>query len=406
MCGIIGYKYVGENEFIQRRGQDHTNEVEINGMTFIHNLLSVTGEFTPQPFTEDNIVVLFNGEIYNHSFNKSDGENIIPLYKKHGVLFPRELDGEWAIALFDYNKNIAVFSTDLFSTKPLWRDGVDFASYESGVGGNKIEANTIQVLRIDTEELIEEHKVYEFDFKNQVKNTYDDWIKAFEESIKKRGKEDCFIGLSSGYDSGSIQAELRRQGIKHKSYAVGRNENEEIMAKREPDETIILTPEQKQEIQEYINKNTEDFKYTIKYNGIQTAQTVLSDPASIGLAAICKRAQKEGRKVYLSGQGADEITSDYSKFEGQGEIQNFGEDLNIWYNFYKGCQESYIAKEEHVAGTFNIETRYPFLDKMVVQEFLWLTPELKNKNYKAPLYEYLIKYNIPFEEGVKRGFTP
>jgi hypothetical protein len=56
-----------------------------------------------------------------------------------------------------------------------------------------------------------------------------------------------------------------------------------------------------------------------------------------------------------------------------------------------------------VAGSHSIETRYPFLDKDVVQEFLWLTPELKNKTYKAPIYEYLKRNNFPFAEGKKIG---
>ena len=63
-------------------------------------------------------------------------------------------------------------------------------------------------------------------------------------------------------------------------------------------------------------------------------------------------------------------------------------------------------KEEMVSGSHGIEGRYPFLDKYLVQEFLWLTPELKNKNYKSVLFEYLTKNNYPFENKIKRGFNP
>ncbi len=58
-------------------------------------------------------------------------------------------------------------------------------------------------------------------------------------------------------------------------------------------------------------------------------------------------------------------------------------------NFYDGVQYSYLGKEKYVAGSDSVETRHPFLDKEVVQEFLWLTPKLKNKSYKAPVHEYL-----------------
>ena len=34
-------------------------------------------------------------------------------------------------------------------------------------------------------------------------------------------------------------------------------------------------------------------------------------------------------------------------------------------------------KEETITGTWGVEGRYPFLDKRVVQEFLWLSNSLK-----------------------------
>ena len=76
-----------------------------------------------------------------------------------------------------------------------------------------------------------------------------------------------------------------------------------------------------------------------------------------------------------------------------------------WPNFYESSQEAFLTKEEYVAGAYGIETRYPFLDKDVVQEFLWLRPELKNKYYKSVLHNYLVENNFPFELDVKRGFS-
>lgn len=67
-------------------------------------------------------------------------------------------------------------------------------------------------------------------------------------------------------------------------------------------------------------------------------------------------------------------------------------------------------KEEHVSGSYGVEGRYPFLDTAVVQEFLWLAPELKNSNYKSVLHHYLTKHNYPFDAkqkvGFNCGFTP
>ena len=62
-------------------------------------------------------------------------------------------------------------------------------------------------------------------------------------------------------------------------------------------------------------------------------------------------------------------------------------------------------KEEHVSGSYGVEGRYPFLDTKVVQEFLWLSPELKNYRYKSVLHHYLSKYEYPFDESQKVGFN-
>ena len=69
MCSILfTNKKIKEfektNYFMKFRGPDETKiiEDESNGFTFIHNLLSITGDFTPQPFIEDGIVFLFNGK--------------------------------------------------------------------------------------------------------------------------------------------------------------------------------------------------------------------------------------------------------------------------------------------------------------------------------------------------------
>ena len=85
----------------------------------------------------------------------------------------------------------------------------------------------------------------------------------------------------------------------------------------------------------------------------------------------------------------------------------FPEDLKTifpWASFYGSTLESYLAKEEYVGGSFGIEMRYPFLDKDVVQEFLWLHHSLKNQEYKAPIDYYFKQNNFPFAKQEKRGF--
>jgi asparagine synthetase B (glutamine-hydrolysing) len=402
MCGFLVYKEKGDNSRISRRGPDATNVFKTSGLTFVHNLLSITGDFTPQPFVEDDIVCVYNGQIYNQPFSKSDGEVLIPLYRQHGITFARHLDGEFAVALYDFRNAIAIFATDPFRTKPLFINGIECASYRSGVGGEKAKPNEILVKDFNGT-VLERAPVNHWDL-TQWKDTYDDWIAAFEQAIRKRAKGNCFIGLSSGYDSGGIACALLNQEVDFKAYIFAGDENREILAARDrlvkheyflPDFSLVP----------WLSDNIDNEPYSIVCDGQITSMKVLNDGATLGVATIAKLASAEGRNVSLSGQGADEIISDYSPWPEQSELKGrFPEELRLWTNFNYGCQENYLMKEEYAGGAFGIENRYPYLDTGVVQEFLWLSAEAKNRHYKAPLREFLLRNRFPFEEGVKRGF--
>ena len=242
MCSILfSTKYKNHNldyvnYYNQFRGPDNTtiNFDENNNILFMHNLLSITGKFTKQPFLKDDIVCLYNGEIYNYkefgNYN-SDGECLIDLYKKYGIKFTTKLDGEFAIILLDITKDILVISSDIFRTKPLFysdSDGIGISTYGEPLkklGHDKISmfpANTTKVYKFSTFKLIDTFSVYEFNL-NQHKNSFDDWMVAFTNSIKKRTSntnKNIFLGLSSGYDSGAIVCELLKQNIplKHIQY--------------------------------------------------------------------------------------------------------------------------------------------------------------------------------------------
>ena len=76
----------------------------------------------------------------------------------------------------------------------------------------------------------------------------------------------------------------------------------------------------------------------------------------------------------------------------------------IWESFFGKSQRDFLSKEEIIGGLYGIECRYPFLDKYVVQEFLNLTPELKNQEYKGCIEYLLKKFKYPYEKDKKRGF--
>ena len=430
MCGFGVTNKIGistSNKFCQKRGPDLTNVRVINNIEFLHNLLHITGSMVSQPIVKNDIVCVFNGEIYNYnSFGtyKSDGECIIDVYSQYGDKFVDRLDGEFALCVIDFAKQRLIIANDVFACKPLWYEikGNKFCigSYNSqltGLGftnGQKLKSNTTQIYNLKTLKLEKEITNTKFDI-NQHKTNFDGWLEAFTNSIKKRTlntNKSMFVGMSSGYDSGAIACELEKQRANFKAYSIINNENSDVLNARlkliSNKEPFTITPEEFEKWKQELRSNCEDFHYQDQFFDYN----IKKDQASMGLSAICHRANKEGRRIYFSGQGADEIISDYG-FNGKRIYKHssfgglFPKDLNgffPWHSFWDGTQIQYLNKEEYVAGHFGIETRYPFLDKALVQEFLWLTSDLKNSKYKSCLDEYLKVNNFPYQPSEKRGF--
>ena len=422
------------NQYLKFRGPDHTEIQKINNCLFIHNLLSITGDVNIQPLVKDNICLIYNGEIYNYKqFGnyKSDGECLIPLYKKYGIDFIKKIDGEFAICLVDFENQILILSSDIFKTKPLFfsldEDAFGCSTYKTPLEKlkykniQKTSPNIIYTICLKTFKIINQESIYDFDL-NQYKTTYDDWVSAFEKSIKKRivnTEKKIFIGLSSGYDSGLIFNELVKSKHEFHSFTLLGTENEKIILDRlkikDKNHKSLTKNDIQYKLSNIIIKNrTEPFQYTIKsdYNNHTDYIELHEDGGSNNFATICKQACKNDCKICLSGTGADEIISDYG-YDGKRFYahSNFGgkfpDDLSKifpWSSFYGSTLESYIAKEEYVGGAFGIEMRYPFLDKDVVQEFLWLHQDFKNKEYKAPIDYYFTKNNFPYSKLEKLGF--
>jgi len=244
---------------------------------------------------------------------------------------------------------------------------------------------------------LKEFYEHDFDFNNQWKNYYTDWLFAFKRAIMRRAEDNCFIGLSSGYDSGAVTKEMTIQKINFKAYVMYNHENVDVIDKR-----LEYIPEYKKCVMsDSLWKSYYDF-----LNG-KINDVALADKASMGVAYMFETARDEKRTVCISGQGADEIISDYALFPKQSTFKGkFPKKLYEWPNFKEHMQREYTNEIEEIAALYDIDVRYPFLDVDLVQEFLWLDVKLKNKNYKAPLYEYLKEHYVPFEENVKRGFRP
>ena len=439
MCGIIISNLDIPNsafKYVENRGPDNTNIVKYKDITFIHFLLHLTGIKTLQPLIceKDDIVIIFNGEIYNYKelFNnsKSDIYSIMYSYKKYGLDFIKYLDGEFTIVIFDFKNNLLLLSSDIFKTKPLFYNinkDIVISSYESTCNEIKkdnyysIKPNELLVYNLKKRTLIEKRKIYDFDL-NQNKKNYHDYIKALEKSILKRYPENSLplVTLSSGLDSGSIACCLNKNNKKAYYYSIPKNESIETLLKRkiilkDQHEFIDLTNEDKLEYKKYLNNNCEKFNWDWKYNpNSKNIDNGFDQGSMLGKSKIIDNIKKIDPtvRVLFSGIGADEVMARNQYYSrGYGNVNEFTNNLKEqfpWPNFFNGSMENYLKGDEYVGGCFSFETRYPFCDKDVVQEFLWLSPELKNNYkgsiYKPPLLYYLDINNFPIFNR-KLGFS-
>ena len=140
---------------------------------------------------------------------------------------------------------------------------------------------------------------------------------------------------------------------------------------------------------------------------------MILDKTAHWMSYLTRQAHRDGRIVHLSGQGGDEILSDYMirGSSGRHSCSCFGGDwpsnlttIFPWCSFYGGCQHHNLLREEYAAGAHGVEARYPFLDARVVQESLWLSQSAKNSLYKRPLHDFMKRHDWPNMYGVKQGY--
>ncbi len=439
MCSfLVTNKNIDKNlnchHTLKNRGPDSTNIIKHQNFTFMHNLLSLTGNFTIQPIIKNNVVYLFNGEIYNYlNFGnyESDIFAIIDLYEKKGINFTDDLDGEYAIIIYDDNIKTLYFTTDIFGIKPIYysfENSIGISSYKEpllDLGFNnviRVEPNCMMKFDVTTSVIEKVKNLHLFDLK-QYKNSYDDWTQSFLQAIKKRFYKTNYpiiLPLSSGHDSGAIACALDILEIEYYSFSFIGSEDIDTLNKRlnirqqkNKDMTFYensLNHAQRIYTKNLINNRCSSITYGNDLNYKNHVLFGEDDPGANGLAYILQFIKNKDKniKILASGQGGDEITTNLQTYKfGKANPEIFPNDLSSvfpWDNFYYGAQSSYLCKEENISGGFGIEGRYPFLDKQVVQEFLWLNPELKNKYYKAPITNFLNINQYPIFSG-KRGFN-
>jgi len=129
------------SERLRHRGPDSDGKFQLPHVALAIRRLSIIDlETGNQPLTNETqeITLVFNGEIYNyrelraglakrgHKFRtNSDGEVIVHLYEERGPECLRELNGMFAIALWDNGAKRLLLARDRAGEKPLyyWHDG-------------------------------------------------------------------------------------------------------------------------------------------------------------------------------------------------------------------------------------------------------------------------------------------
>ena len=141
MCGINGFNFKDEYlinkmyESIKNRGPDASGTYLDDNASLGHTRLSIidTDPRSNQPFEYKDLVIAYNGEIYNYLElskkiinkgielkTKSDTEIIIILFDLYGIKSFKMLSGIFAISIWHKKKKIFYIIRDIVGIKPLY----------------------------------------------------------------------------------------------------------------------------------------------------------------------------------------------------------------------------------------------------------------------------------------------
>jgi asparagine synthase (glutamine-hydrolysing) len=376
MCGIAGLYARSEspregtldrmNQCLVHRGPDQSGTYIDGSVGLANRRLSIVGvETGRQPiFNEDGTVaVVFNGEIYNygrlrqrlqrqgHEFTtETDTEVLVHLYEERGDQFVEELNGMFAVALWDSSAERLLLARDQMGIKPLYL-GVEsggrvaFASELSAlfpaaldVGGldrtavaeyfafgyipapNSAFQNVSKLrpgeLAVVDGEGVRRAQFYEpeIDAVEQDRSAAAREVRArVETAVEDRLQAEVPLGafLSGGIDSSivtGILAELSDEPVQ--TFTVGFSESQfderwaarEVASYHDTDhhEYEVSPADVREVIEQVIPNLGEPF----------------ADPSILPTYIVSQRTAQE-MTVALSGDGADELFAGYSKYRGE-----------------------------------------------------------------------------------------
>lgn len=168
MCGIYGLLHPERidtqaidgklRRFLGHRGPDAHNSVQHEGAYFFHARLAIQDiACGAQPMYDGHRLIVFNGEVYNHMHLReayqldctthSDTETILKLYDRIGNEAFAELDGMFALAIYDQQTKVLTLARDRSGEKPLFY-------YQDG-GGNFSFSSELNALYVAAPEKLE-----------------------------------------------------------------------------------------------------------------------------------------------------------------------------------------------------------------------------------------------------------
>jgi len=365
MCAIFGV--IGEYnpstvrtslKLMQHRGPDFCGLIEEKHFCFAHNRLSIMDldARAHQPLKHQNILLSFNGEIYNFRALKkeldfpfetqSDSEVLIAAYLKWGIAFVEHLRGMFAIALKDGEKLFLI--RDRLGKKPLFylhnREQFVFASEIKGLKPflHQTKMNSDALLSYlsflaptpphtfyEGIEKLESGEYLCFENNTITKKSYFSLLDTtpnqvsseaeavrgihehLEEALTLRLESDVPMAslLSGGIDSALMVAMAKKQGKSLNTFTLGyegfSNYDESANALSTAQELGVSNQNIIINEQMFIGASEAVF---------ESMDEPLNDPAAVPLYLLFEGIKKEGYKVVLSGEGSDELFLGYRQY--------------------------------------------------------------------------------------------
>ncbi|WP_032097158.1 MULTISPECIES: asparagine synthase (glutamine-hydrolyzing) [unclassified Alteromonas] len=404
MCGIAGFSLFNYQEggnasleamhkAIVHRGPDASGIYLDEHIGLCHRRLSILdlSEAGNQPMysANNNLVIVFNGEIYNFlelraeleqqgvSFKShTDTEVILELYAREGVKCLEKLNGMFAFALWDKTKQELFVARDRLGKKPLYyfSDNGRFA-FASEIKAILALENIPREIRIDAvrdffayqyvpdpksifkhihklppahylilnKDGFTIHEYWDLSFKNTSKNNEADnklQLKALLEKVtKQRMISDVPLGafLSGGVDSSGVVAMMAQASdspVKTCTIGFDNKEFNEADFAREIAEKY----------------HTEHHEFTVHQNVAEQLEHIVSffdepfaDPSLVPTFFVSELARK-AVTVALAGDGGDEMFAGYEKYTTD-EIEN-----KLRNKFPEPIRKSLFPKLADLAG--------------------------------------------------------